>query len=593
MAIYGYDKAILPSLTTQERDALTGLVPGVLIYNSSTGYTEQYTSSGWAAISTPPSITTISPSTYNGENGTTITINGSFFDSNAVVKFISASGTSYTAGTTTFVNSGQLTATTPQDFTVAQGPFDVQVVNGSGLGNVLEGALDPGSVPVWQTAAGTIANRWDGYGETALSQNVTATDADAGSSITYSIVSGALPSGITLNSSNGNVSGTLANVSGTTTSNFTVRATDNAGNTADRAFNIIVNPTKDGTTSARAAASALDVIENIRAAGGSASDWQALEGPLWLNPGNAYGTPFQVWCDMTTQGGGWTLAIKWDNAQRTSSVFSLDRNGGRTYSNINALASLDPNGDLYACLDMRDIINYDRFKSYNSTQFGGRYMMHACTDTTSGVGSTHYMGRTDFTSQTACQPGAAINTTVNYSPLFSQFHKQIYDGSQTTYLWDTTASHITNSGSPSTQSTIMDYADATDVDAYGGGVFYGLGTDVRNAPSTHNSYFDEYASIDTNAIGTPPLMNHIRGDVGDGISNFSIAGREGSVYCSGTNNAAPITGHNDPKFNWGWYSADGTQQSYGMGTYTIGTPCSTSIGSTRDPYRRMNYMFVR
>ena len=55
---------------------------------------------------------------------------------------------------------------------------------------------------------------------------------------TFAIVSGSLPSGLSLNTSTGVISGTAAAVGSDTTSNFTIRATDDEGQTADRAFTL-------------------------------------------------------------------------------------------------------------------------------------------------------------------------------------------------------------------------------------------------------------------------------------------------------------------------------------------------------------------
>jgi hypothetical protein len=60
-----------------------------------------------------------------------------------------------------------------------------------------------------------------------------------GSTVTYTLVSGTLPSGLSL-ASNGNISGTTEQVNLTVTSNFTVRATDTVSEVSDRTFNLTV-----------------------------------------------------------------------------------------------------------------------------------------------------------------------------------------------------------------------------------------------------------------------------------------------------------------------------------------------------------------
>ena len=225
----------IPVGTTGQRPASPAV--GMLRYNTTTGYFETYSSAGWGSIATPPAITTVTPSTYNGESGTSFTINGSFFDSSATVKFITVGGTEYTAATVSYVNSGQLTATTPQDFTVANEPLSVKVLNGSGLNFTLSSAIDCGGSPTWVTSAGSLGSFVEGA---AVSTSVSATDPDTSATVAYSVSTGALPSGVSLNTSTGAITGTAPTVSSDTTYNFTLAATDNAGNVSTRAFSTVI-----------------------------------------------------------------------------------------------------------------------------------------------------------------------------------------------------------------------------------------------------------------------------------------------------------------------------------------------------------------
>ena len=60
-----------PSLTTTQRNALSGVQPGTLIYNSTIGKLQQYDgNNAWATIDSPPVITGI---TYPTESGAVLT----------------------------------------------------------------------------------------------------------------------------------------------------------------------------------------------------------------------------------------------------------------------------------------------------------------------------------------------------------------------------------------------------------------------------------------------------------------------------------------------------------------------------------------
>ena len=150
----GTGSILIPAGTTAQRPG--SAVIGQLRYNTDTNNLEQY-NGAWVAIEPSPTISSISPTTVNGDAGTVITINGANFKSGAVAAFIpNGTTTAVNASTTTVVSATQVTATLPRDFVVSEEPLSVRVTNPSSLSGEIVGALDLGSSPTWTTAAGNL-----------------------------------------------------------------------------------------------------------------------------------------------------------------------------------------------------------------------------------------------------------------------------------------------------------------------------------------------------------------------------------------------------------------------------------------------------
>ena len=181
---------------------------------------------------TLPTVTSISPSAIENTQ-TSVTITGTNFVNGAVVNAISTTGAIFTADTVTFNSATSITA----QFTLAtDGTYFIRVENPDGLaGRSATALLTVSDAPTWTTAAGSLGSVAQGG---SISFTVTAT---SDSAVTYSIVSGALPTGGSLNSSTGAITGTESGSdTSETTYNFTIRATDAESQTADRAFSITV-----------------------------------------------------------------------------------------------------------------------------------------------------------------------------------------------------------------------------------------------------------------------------------------------------------------------------------------------------------------
>ncbi len=91
--------------------------------------------------------------------------------------------------------------------------------------------------PIWNTPAGSLGTY---PANIALSTQLSASAVSPATTVTYILLSGTLPSGVTINSS-GLISGTPNLVTTDITSTFTIRVTDNLANIRDRTFSMKIS----------------------------------------------------------------------------------------------------------------------------------------------------------------------------------------------------------------------------------------------------------------------------------------------------------------------------------------------------------------
>lgn len=179
-----------------------------------------------------PKVSTI---TYPGDDtaaniagGQTITLTGTGFQVGASVLI---AGT--VVGVVSFVSSTQITFTSPA---LSAGSYVLYVINSDGGTAISIPGIQYSGVPAWSTSAGSL-------GSVGTSSSVSYTLAATGDApVTYSVFSGSLPSGVSLNTTSGVISGTTPALGSITTYNFTIRATDAQKQDTDRAFSLTVSP---------------------------------------------------------------------------------------------------------------------------------------------------------------------------------------------------------------------------------------------------------------------------------------------------------------------------------------------------------------
>ena len=213
--------------------ASTSTIPNSALTNSAVTINSQSVSLGGSvtlATETQPTVSGISPSVIENTQ-TAVTITGTNFSSVPLVTAInSTSGALIVADEVSFTSATSITA----KFTISvDASYKLYVENPDGNAVQTGAILTVSDAPAWKTAAGSLGSFTGGA---SISVTVAATNATS-----FSKTSGSFPGGLSLNTSSGVISGTESGATTDTTYNFTIRATDAQGQTADRAFSITIN----------------------------------------------------------------------------------------------------------------------------------------------------------------------------------------------------------------------------------------------------------------------------------------------------------------------------------------------------------------
>ena len=181
-----------------------------------------------------PTISSISPTVIDNNAANVVITGTNFKDSSTppnVDAINSSTGAIVTANSVTFSSATSVTA----NFTLpGDGTYFLRLENNDGLAARSASALlTVSDAPAWTTSAGSLGTVQNGG---TINFTVAATNATS-----FAVQSGALPGGASLNTSTGAITGTESGSTQTTTFNFTIRATDAEGQTADRAFSITIS----------------------------------------------------------------------------------------------------------------------------------------------------------------------------------------------------------------------------------------------------------------------------------------------------------------------------------------------------------------
>ena len=189
---------------------------------------------------TQPVISSFTPTVIDADVGGTITITGQNFASIPKVELQRANGAFQSATSVTFTSATTISFTTgTAGLTNGQ---NVRILVTNPDGNAARSGTD---LVVSDGPVFTTTSLPNGESNTAYSQNIDVTG-DSAVTISTTVVSGALPAGVTIGSTTNPsgstyravISGTMPTITNQTVYSFTVRATDAQGQTTDQALSI-------------------------------------------------------------------------------------------------------------------------------------------------------------------------------------------------------------------------------------------------------------------------------------------------------------------------------------------------------------------
>lgn len=283
------------------------------------------------------------------------------------------------------------------------------------------------------------------------------------------------------------------------------------------------------------------------------------DGIYWVNPTG--GSEFRVFCDQTTQGGGWTLVLKYDSNLSTTGTWALPAGSLRGSLNAGDLESINADGNMVAYIDARDFIIND----------GATLLMHS--------------NKADAT------PEDSSSYVRSY---WSEIYQDVLDTPAN--FFDVNLDSIDNAGMAGTPGVRASASLKNRWFQAGTGSFGSLGltnVDIVTRDTPHGST----GSTQDRYI-----------DGGEGLGMWTQGNREGAMYCSTSSNNNE--GHGAPKVIWSFEGLTGTPGVYDVPAYGtsggttrdhVGNPCRNNATGPSDvgagiscgPEAQINLMFIR